>query len=324
MEHVRILIALLSVLFGAYVTFYAARMHASLGLSFVRAVAMYMGALNAGVLLLLLAKYIEINLPEIRAIEGNRTYVLLMRLAVTGVLYWLLLTFLVLIRELLGKQWLLARNWVLWLIPAAIAFSYIILLLGPTNDLVRVLGVVTGFIYDNAIILEIPMALTLLGAARAVPNKGGRRIAANFAIITLCRYLIILGAAVLWDTVGYYGGFVGGVVMLFSVNALPLAWLRWIVTPEVASMLTVKFDGERLDIIQKRFGISGREREIMELLLQGRSNKEIADALFISLRTVKNHIYNFYQKLGIHSRYQLVSMVLGTKDAMNQDGSSLV
>jgi ligand-binding sensor domain-containing protein/DNA-binding CsgD family transcriptional regulator len=54
--------------------------------------------------------------------------------------------------------------------------------------------------------------------------------------------------------------------------------------------------------------ISRREREILKLMLQGKSNKEIEDLLFISLHTVKNHVYHIFQKLKINSRGQLINL----------------
>jgi DNA-binding CsgD family transcriptional regulator len=56
-------------------------------------------------------------------------------------------------------------------------------------------------------------------------------------------------------------------------------------------------------------GISKREEEIMKLLLEGKSNKEIETSLFISYHTVKNHVYNLYQKLGVKSRYELLHLI---------------
>jgi ligand-binding sensor domain-containing protein/DNA-binding CsgD family transcriptional regulator len=56
-----------------------------------------------------------------------------------------------------------------------------------------------------------------------------------------------------------------------------------------------------------KFDISQREKEIVLLLLQGKSNKEIEDALFIAMGTVKNHIYSIYQKLGVKNRAQLLT-----------------
>ena len=54
--------------------------------------------------------------------------------------------------------------------------------------------------------------------------------------------------------------------------------------------------------------ISGREKEVMLLVIQGLSNRQIEDKLFISPHTVKNHIYNIFQKLNIRSRAQLTEL----------------
>ena len=48
--------------------------------------------------------------------------------------------------------------------------------------------------------------------------------------------------------------------------------------------------------------LSRREREVLRLIAQGRSNQEIADALFISIRTVKAHVTNIFTKVGVSSR----------------------
>ncbi len=52
-------------------------------------------------------------------------------------------------------------------------------------------------------------------------------------------------------------------------------------------------------------GLSPRETEVVDLILRGLSNKEIADRLFISVDTVKKHSYNVYRKLGVQNRVQL-------------------
>ena len=54
------------------------------------------------------------------------------------------------------------------------------------------------------------------------------------------------------------------------------------------------------------WGLSKREYEVLELLAQGMSNQEIADALFVSLNTITTHISNLFGKLEARRRTQAV------------------
>ncbi|MDD4220346.1 MAG: helix-turn-helix transcriptional regulator [Sphaerochaetaceae bacterium] len=58
-------------------------------------------------------------------------------------------------------------------------------------------------------------------------------------------------------------------------------------------------------------GVSSREEEIIEQLVQGKTNHEIAEHLFISTNTVKTHIKNIYSKLKVSNRVQLFSLLRG-------------
>lgn len=62
-------------------------------------------------------------------------------------------------------------------------------------------------------------------------------------------------------------------------------------------------------LLSKREDLSEREREIAGLLIKGKTNKEIADILFISVNTVKSHIKSIYRKLGVNNRIQLVHAI---------------
>jgi DNA-binding CsgD family transcriptional regulator len=55
--------------------------------------------------------------------------------------------------------------------------------------------------------------------------------------------------------------------------------------------------------------LTGRQREIIELVAAGLSNKEIAARLVTSVRTVEGHVYRAYQRLGAGSREELVEML---------------
>ena len=57
--------------------------------------------------------------------------------------------------------------------------------------------------------------------------------------------------------------------------------------------------------------ITEREKEICSLLAQGLTNKQIAEALYISEGTVKNYISSIYDKTGIHDRAKLIVSIKG-------------
>ena len=56
--------------------------------------------------------------------------------------------------------------------------------------------------------------------------------------------------------------------------------------------------------------LSNREREISGLVVQGFSNKEIAERLFIGEQTVKNHLHNIFEKLGVSNRLELALYIV--------------
>jgi len=58
-------------------------------------------------------------------------------------------------------------------------------------------------------------------------------------------------------------------------------------------------------------GMTDREKEICTLLAQGSTNKQIAEALYISEGTVKNYISSIYDKTGVHDRAKLVALMKG-------------
>ena len=58
--------------------------------------------------------------------------------------------------------------------------------------------------------------------------------------------------------------------------------------------------------IDEASGLSERQHEILQLLASGARNQEIADQLFLSLRTVKFHLERLYRKLGVRNRTEAV------------------
>ncbi|GAA1561729.1 response regulator transcription factor [Actinomadura kijaniata] len=61
-----------------------------------------------------------------------------------------------------------------------------------------------------------------------------------------------------------------------------------------------------------KYGLSAREVEVMDLIAQGRANREIAGALFLTEKTVKNHVNRIFAKLAVENRAAAIARWLGT------------
>jgi LuxR family maltose regulon positive regulatory protein len=110
-----------------------------------------------------------------------------------------------------------------------------------------------------------------------------------------------------------------GFVRLFLDKGQPVARLLYRaaehgIAPEYAGRLLAAFPSvEPMPRVPPRPSpemiapLSEREREVLLLIAEGLSNRELAQRLFLSLSTVKTHTYNIYGKLHVHSRTQAVA-----------------
>lgn len=93
-----------------------------------------------------------------------------------------------------------------------------------------------------------------------------------------------------------------------------LKWSRWMNVGLIAFslMLLYVIFGRKKRQNTLLPELSKQETLVRNLILQGKSNKEIATELFISLSTVKSHITNIYSKLNVTNRQQLLEIGTGT------------
>jgi ATP/maltotriose-dependent transcriptional regulator MalT len=110
-----------------------------------------------------------------------------------------------------------------------------------------------------------------------------------------------------------------GYIRLFVDEGAPmlvllrLAYTRGIVPDYVATLLAA-FDEQHPSVLPLSAArpsgltepLTEREREVLGLLLEGASNREIARRLVLSVNTVKRHVYNLCGKLGVQSRAQAI------------------
>ena len=67
------------------------------------------------------------------------------------------------------------------------------------------------------------------------------------------------------------------------------------------------FDERIIDRFVRKNGLTERDKDILEKVLQGKSTKQIGEELFISAGTARNHLSNIFAKTGTHSRLELAS-----------------
>lgn len=219
-----------------------------------------------------------------------------------------LITFLMVLLELL--EW--KKNWI---------FS-IILLLG---SIIVILALIQGLyaiftrrdvdvLMENLITLDIAASAVILLSAlspwifvRILRNHKKRTLIVGFLALYGFSYGVMLTTALFKESIYSIFYFSSGICFLM-LNLLPLIFLKRVLDKvEIQEIRNVS--GREYDHIYAKYGITNREKEIIQLIFSGKSNKEIGEILYISVKTVKYHVYNIYRKLKIKNRIELINMI---------------
>jgi DNA-binding CsgD family transcriptional regulator len=129
--------------------------------------------------------------------------------------------------------------------------------------------------------------------------------------IRKCLYIYISGVGIYSVMLWYYGvfGFIstaGSILLLFFSSAILPACIKYTSRPEE---IIVPPANNSFEIFCTEFKISRREAEIIREICTGKTNKAIAEKLFITLQTVKDHTHRIYTKTQVKSRVQLANLV---------------
>ena len=81
------------------------------------------------------------------------------------------------------------------------------------------------------------------------------------------------------------------------------------IEPEIADAIVEAGKDTLFDDLQEEYGLTDREKELCQLIYEGKSNAEISETLFITESTVKTHIYNLYRKTGVKNRMEILRVV---------------
>ncbi len=154
-------------------------------------------------------------------------------------------------------------------------------------------------------IVEIAWLAMLLAESRRREDMGRRRAGEALAwlfmghiLLQVAKLLLGVMGLDLWQLI------VSKLLILYAF-LLPVFWLKFYYIPWAGALSRMSNDGSRLDSLQQSHGLSARELEILKLVLDGKSYRQMEDTLFISIHTVKSHVYNLYRKLGVKSHRQL-------------------
>ena len=66
---------------------------------------------------------------------------------------------------------------------------------------------------------------------------------------------------------------------------------------------------DRIEEVREQYQLTPREKEVVELIYRGRTNREIAEMLFLSESTVKTHVYNIFRKMGVKNRVGILCII---------------
>lgn len=162
---------------------------------------------------------------------------------------------------------------------------------------------IINYLYNGSLLV-----LTVFGllSVRSRPTEYEQRRMLPFLHLSTVSYAMIIS----------YGSFLiiiqanlSGALGVLAVGLFCLAWAILDILL-VSRELTEKNAAEyNVVALQSEYGITEREREIVELLVLGWSHKEIAEKLCISLRTVETHVYNIYRKCAVGNKVELINLL---------------
>jgi len=308
MNHIIVFLNILILTIGFSVVYQGIQVYRTYRFPAVRSFVLYIALYNAVMLLTLIAQYLMRNVGSLSS-DGMYIVVVVVMgffgfmLAAIEVSMYAAVTW-----HLSGEgripRWFVYSYGLVctvWL-AAFIVGSYRFFGLADKRFLLQVHA---GINYSlTALFLLLPLLLVI--RARVIQPARQKHLVRNVGVLFLSMACLDAGGILMtspWNVL----------VMLLSslaLNLLLLLNLGSFVSAYYGPVIEAKASHLDLDRLCAEFRFSTRERDIVQMILKGKSNKEIEQELFISPHTVKNHIYHIFQKAGIKSRGQLVNMIL--------------
>ncbi len=159
-----------------------------------------------------------------------------------------------------------------------------------------------------ALIIALPQLLINASKIKDEDKQKAVKIFAYLYLIVFCSSLIVLILASRnWTLSTVY------LLIFFSGNILPLLFWRAYLDKHFIAPILQTIGTLAMKQFIAEYKISKREDEVIQQLCEGKTNKEISEALYISLQTVKDHLYRIYQKTDVKNRVQLINLIQSYK-----------
>lgn len=155
--------------------------------------------------------------------------------------------------------------------------------------------------------LTTMMLFAVIVGTHVPKNQTGQQALTRFVLLMFAGFLLRVTALIFSFANPWILALM--ILLYFVSNFIPLSYLKFNADQMFKPVHTDNTNQEKMEMIFKRFQISRREKEIVQQICEGKTNQQIADELFISLQTVKDHTHRIYSKIGINSRMKLVQMV---------------
>jgi DNA-binding CsgD family transcriptional regulator len=206
----------------------------------------------------------------------------------------------------IAAQWAYYHLGLLAILILGIWFGYRYFSLGGnlSNNNIRL--VLMAFLAIFGLINYIVFITLVKTFARKTHVRGIKTIQTFAVLLTAAFLLQITVMAFVFHSTIVMGAMI---FLFFALNTIPVLYMRWN-SDDIFNPVRAENSSESsIAALAKKYGISPRENEIINHICLGKTNRQIADELCISLQTVKDHTHRIYSKIGINSRMQLVQLV---------------
>jgi DNA-binding CsgD family transcriptional regulator len=176
------------------------------------------------------------------------------------------------------------------------------------SEIVKVdLAIRDSILIVLAVSILYSMCVLFFGKQTVLLPQGGARPIKIIALVCIC----LLPGFIFLDFFSYKIVFLKDISPgdPFSLPAFYLFLNVMLLITITASSIKLIIEDDINENFLKEFKISKREREIMRELIQGKTYREIGVTLFISLSTVRTHVYSLYQKTAVNNKVELIHLL---------------